>query len=712
MSLEPIANLLKNDAIIFYSDFGKKAVEESWTKRLNKQIKSVDQVKDFTNINIATGRDSLLVDIDLDCSEAIMLSDYFIPPTELEFGRESTPRAHRLFKVIDLAQKNTRTYCSFVDKTKSMLVEIRANKHYTMCYGQYENQEKVVWNKSGIPTETTWEALNKSVALLGVACVILRKYANEGLRNEYIRKMVATLWQHKLEQSDTENIIRAVTTAAGDDTKERLARVVDVYKRDRTDQIQGLPSLAKEFNWSQDEVKDFKKLLFKITGRDVVPEFTHEFVNRIAYMMKQKKYYDLEDKEMYDAEAIDVKYAKYFPNYTPLKWWKMHRDSRVCVDFTYKPGDQNRFVNVSKKLMINVYEKNDLEPDNKVDTDVYYDLLKTVIPHDAERNHFLDWKAYQYQNPGKKIRHALILQSDEFQLGKGSLFDVHRDILGHSNTRKIELEEALDKGKGYLINAITVLIDEAKSSGSWSEKAKLINTLKTIISEGSIGVRQLYKEYAEQDTCTNYWINTNYRDAFPLPANEVRYWVYFSPGKRNDALLDRYHLHREKYNLAAGVYAELLDRNLDKFKPLGVAPHTIYRDQMCKLADRPLNDYVKEAFEQGVFPFDRDMLTTVELFDFLKTEKRMKVTREREIANAIELIGGRKKAGCPVDGVGSKVTIWIIRDYDKYKNLTAAELGKKYVGFFTDKRLKPVVATPMREDEPKSVGGAEDGIHF
>ena len=25
---------------------------------------------------------------------------------------------------------------------------------------------------------------------------------------------------------------------------------------------------------------------------------------------------------------------------------------------------------------------------------------------------------------------------------------------------------------------ITVLIDEAKSSGSWSEKAKLINTLK------------------------------------------------------------------------------------------------------------------------------------------------------------------------------------------------------------------------------------------
>ena len=55
-------------------------------------------------------------------------------------------------------------------------------------------------------------------------------------------------------------------------------------------------------------------------------------------MMKQKKYYDLEDKEMYDAEAIDVKYAKYFRDakYTPLLFWKKHPDSKVCVDFTYK----------------------------------------------------------------------------------------------------------------------------------------------------------------------------------------------------------------------------------------------------------------------------------------------------------------------------------------------------------------------------------------
>ena len=161
--------------------------------------------------------------------------------------------------------------------------------------------------------------------------------------------------------------------------------------------------------------------------------------------------------------------------------------------------------------------------------------------------------AYHVQHK-VKVRHAVIMQSDEFQLGKGSLFDVMRDIVGHDNTNKIDLKQALDKGKGYLINKQLVLIDEAKASGSWSEKSMFVNTLKTIITEGTAGVRQLYKEYTEQDTCTNYWINTNYRDAFPLPYNEVRYFVYFCPNKRNEKLLEEYHIERQHGDLNAGSW--------------------------------------------------------------------------------------------------------------------------------------------------------------
>ena len=103
-------SLLKNGLILFASDYGKKGVAESWTVRLSKQIKQLDQFKDFSNVNIATGGDSLIVDVDLDCPEALELADAFLNPTGMMFGRESTPRSHRLYKVIDLNKKHTRAY--------------------------------------------------------------------------------------------------------------------------------------------------------------------------------------------------------------------------------------------------------------------------------------------------------------------------------------------------------------------------------------------------------------------------------------------------------------------------------------------------------------------------------------------------------------------------------------------------------------------------
>jgi hypothetical protein len=681
--------LLQNEIFIFSSDYGKKGVTDTKAQRLKNQVTAIDQFKDHSNYNIFTGY-SNICDVDLDCKEVRLLADQFLSPTGVMFGRESAPRSHRLYKIIDLDKKHSRVFHQFRDSaTDNCLIELRAHNHYTMCMGKYDNGEKVQYTGITKPAEINWDQLHKDYSMLALAAVILRKYPGDGLRNDYIKLMVAALWQYKVYQEDCTKIINAVASAANDEEiNTRLARIKDIYKKDPSDRIQGLPKLVEQFSWTKNEYEDFKKMLYAITGRHTLPAATHELITKIAYMMKQKKFYDLEDKEKYDAEAIDMKYAKDFNGkYTPLKFWKMHKDRKVCVDFTYKPAKEpERFVYVEKKLMVNVFEKHDLQPDSKVDTDIYHELLAHVIPHDVCRDHFLDWNACILQNPATKIRHALIMQSDTFQLGKGSLFDVMRDILGRVNAKKIELSQALDKGKGYLINSQLVLIDEAKSKGTWSEKAQLINTLKTIVSEGSQGVRQLYREYEEQDTCSNYWINTNHRDAFALPANEVRYWVYFSEAKRNEAMLEEYHNARLKHNLAAGVFAELLERDISKFKPNGIAPHTIYRDMMTTLADKPLNDYVKERFEQGVNPFDRDLVTTTELFDWLRAVGKIKVTRENDVALALAAIGGTRKRGCPVHKIGKNVNIWIIRNHDKYKNLTATGLGEIYTPFFEESK--------------------------
>ena len=47
-------------------------------------------------------------------------------------------------------------------------------------------------------------------------------------------------------------------------------------------------------------------------------------------------------------------------------------------------------------------------------------------------------------------------------------------------------------------------------------------------------------------------------------------------------------------------------------------------------------------------------------------------------------MGGIEKKSCPVRDIGKFVTLWVIRNHDKYKNMTAVEIGKKYVPFYTD----------------------------
>ena len=422
--IEAISALLKNDAFIFSSDFGKKGIDTLTTaQRIRNQLSNPKELKEFNNYNIFTGFGNI-GDVDLDCPEALQLADYFLPATGFEFGRESTPRSHRLVKIIDLTKKHTRKYFDFKKDAKkakgAMLVELRAHKFYTMCHGQYDNGEKPVWNKADELAEVTYDALFKSVALLAAATVVLKKFAPEGMRNEYWKLMIASFWYAHIDEADTIKIVEAVTATAGDNTKERLARVTDIYKRDKKEELQGLPTLATQFNWTDSEAADFKKILLAITGRHTLPKNAGKLIEQICFLMKQNKYWDFEDQELYEERPVNVKYGKDFKSYTATKAFIAHPDRKVCKDFRYQPSKKpERYVKIKKSLYVNTYSPNDLIPNPKADTDLFWALVKHVMPHEQYCNHFLDWFAFPMQNPGIKIRHAIIFQSDQLQLGKG-----------------------------------------------------------------------------------------------------------------------------------------------------------------------------------------------------------------------------------------------------------------------------------------------------
>src|SRR5437764_604383 len=77
----------------------------------------------WSNLGVILGIRGL-ADVDMDCIEAVIAADEFFPPTECVFGRESSPRSHRIYWL----DENTRSRRFQDPLTKSVLLEVRSLK--------------------------------------------------------------------------------------------------------------------------------------------------------------------------------------------------------------------------------------------------------------------------------------------------------------------------------------------------------------------------------------------------------------------------------------------------------------------------------------------------------------------------------------------------------------------------------------------------------
>jgi hypothetical protein len=144
---------------------------------------SADEVRQHLaaggNIGVRLGPASgELVDIDLDCDEAMMLANPYLPPTDGRFGRASRPLSHRLY----IAPR--AIFEAFVDPLDgSTLVELRAQgrdggAHQTLVPPSVTNGERREWHGEVIaPAVISATVLRTAVAWLAVG-VLVRRYVS------------------------------------------------------------------------------------------------------------------------------------------------------------------------------------------------------------------------------------------------------------------------------------------------------------------------------------------------------------------------------------------------------------------------------------------------------------------------------------------------------------------------------------------------------
>jgi hypothetical protein len=420
-------------------------------------------------------------------------------------------------------------------------------------------------------------------------------------------------------------------------------------------------------------------------------EAQRNFLNNVVFLKDSCTYFDKTKNKIYKAEVIKITFTKELGVKDAVKFFSDSRDRILCESFKYRPkqyDQKNCIITVDKLLYVNKYKPHDLEAVGG-DVSLFIKLVEHVIPDETVRTFFLDFISYHYQYPGEKIRFGFILQTTEFQIGKGSIWYAIKNTLG-DNVKKVDIEESLDKAKTFLSDRQLVLIDEMKSKGDWDEREEILNKFKLFITEEEHSSRKLYVDYDTiKDSCTNFMFFTNYADAIVLPQNEARYAVYLSTVKRlDDDFYSKYHKWvNSEQGKSALLYWFKTRKISETFNPKGVAPQWNSLKEMSIAGEKSLHQELRSRYDQMLAPFEdnRKIIATTWLYEWCKRNK-IKVPRINDIASFLEKIGGINKGQITIeyDSKYYKPTLWVIRHHETLIDVDNKEIARQFLNKYSE----------------------------
>jgi hypothetical protein len=214
-----------------------------------------------SNIGVLLGLPSnKLLDVDLDCPEALYVANLFLPVTAAVFGREGARSAHRLY-VSDLVETAENVAYQFRDPDKdgddAMLLEVRCGtRDEKGCQTVFPPSihkgtgQVIRWERQGSPATVKGEKLLKTASLTASAALLMRYWPPTGGGCHKAALVVGGfLARAGFTPDDVEWIVEAIADYAVPDRSEELKRTArdaaTAFEKER--KTYGLPKLREVF---------------------------------------------------------------------------------------------------------------------------------------------------------------------------------------------------------------------------------------------------------------------------------------------------------------------------------------------------------------------------------------------------------------------------------------------------------------------------------
>lgn len=150
--------------------------------------------------------------------------------------------------------------------------------------------------------------------------------------------------------------------------------------------------------------------------------------------------------------------------------------------------------------------------------------IQKLVPNDWHI--VLQWMAYIVQNPGRKVRWALVIKGAEGD-GKTTLARIIGAAIGAANVRIVSNESIRSNFNGYAEGSQLVVLEEIRAKGE--SRYDTMNSLKPMITNDTIDINEKNRRAKNVRNISSFLCLTNYDDALPLDDADRRYHVVFTP---------------------------------------------------------------------------------------------------------------------------------------------------------------------------------------
>ncbi len=289
------------------------------------------------------------------------------------------------------------------------------------------------------------------------------------------------------------------------------------------------------------------------------------------------------------------------------------------------------------------------------------------------REHLLDCLSFIVKHPGEKIRHAFLLASPEQQIGKGQLLELVKLLLGPDNHQTIEGEDFGEKFNAHTADYQLLIVEELPLSN----KLGIYNKIKTLLTERDKLVEKKGVQKFRAKTPDFLLATSNHSRPLTLEKGDKRFFFYESPMSRQSSGYYRTLAEAIKTEAPAILY-DLLQRDLTSFDPKSPPPMTAAKSRLLYDSMPETEKSLNELVCEGNSPFNRDIVH----MDDLRFALGISSTRNQRF-DALKAIGalqtGQVRAE-PGNPKSPKHRLWIIRDFDRWKNASEARIIAHWKG--------------------------------